>query len=114
MPPAQNLQCKTSLEQINKCIITSSSRAEQQLQTYTDHYGGKWVGKKIDFATIPIYTYESLGSVGHIIISKPAQLSTDTTPTEFTTVEHGHNYIRRGVSWRCTVDGMGYEFLRHG
>ena len=38
--------------------------ADQQLQTYTDHYGGKWVGKKRDFINMPIYTYESLGKIG--------------------------------------------------
>ena len=37
MPPAQNLRCKTSLEQINKCIITSSSRA-----TTTDIHRPLW------------------------------------------------------------------------
>ena len=26
---------------------------------------------------------------------------------------HGQSYTRRGVSWRCTVDGMSYELLRH-
>ena len=60
---------------------------DQQLQTYTDHYGGKWVGKKRDFENIPIYTYESLGSIEHIMVGRPTQLSTDTTTTEFTTTE---------------------------
>ena len=58
--------------------------ANQQLQTYTDHYGGKWVGKKRDFINMPIYTYESLGSVEHIMVDKPTKLSTDTTAIEFT------------------------------
>ena len=66
---------------------SSQIPTEQQLQTYTDHYGGKWIGKKRDFVNIPIYTYESLGSVGHIMVGKPVQLSIDTTTTEFTTVE---------------------------
>ena len=57
--------------------------ADQQLQTYTDHYGGKWVGKKRDFFNMPIYTYESLGSVGYIMFGKPTKLSTDTTLIEF-------------------------------
>ena len=34
-----------------------------------------------------IYTYESLGSVGHIMVGKPTKLSTDTTTIEFTVVE---------------------------
>ena len=59
----------------------------QQLQTYTDHYGGKWVGKKRDFLNMPIYTYESLGSVGHIMVGQPTKLSIDTTATEFTVAE---------------------------
>ena len=58
--------------------------ANQQLQTYTDHYGGKWDGKKRDFVNMPIYTYESLGSVEHIMVGKPTKLSTDTTAIEFT------------------------------
>ena len=58
--------------------------ADQQLQTYTDHYGGKWVGKKRDFLNMPIYTYKSLGSIGHIMVGKPTKLSTDTTAIEFT------------------------------
>ena len=33
---------------------------------------------------MPIYTYESLGSVGHIMVDKPTKLSTDTTTIEFT------------------------------
>ena len=61
--------------------------ADQQLQTYTDHYGGKWVGKKRDFLNMPIYTYESLGSVGHIMVSKPTKQSTDTIAIEFTVAE---------------------------
>ena len=59
----------------------------QQLQTYTDHYGRKWVGKKRDFLNMLIYTYESLGSVGRIIIGKPIKLSTNTTTIEFTLAE---------------------------
>ena len=31
-----------------------------------------------------IYTYESPGSVGHIMVGKPTKLSTDTTTIEFT------------------------------
>ena len=50
--------------------------ANQQLQTYIDHYGGKWIGKKRDFLNMPIHTYESLGSVGHIMVGKPPKLST--------------------------------------
>ena len=65
----------------------SSQVAEQQLQTYTDHYGGKWVGKKRDFINMPIYTYESLGSMGHIMVEKPIKLSTDITAIEFTVAE---------------------------
>ena len=57
---------------------------DQKLQTYTNHYGGKWVGKKRDFLNMPIYTYESLGSVGHIMVGKPTKLSTNTTAIEFT------------------------------
>ena len=60
---------------------------DQQLHTYTDHYGGKWVGKKRDFLNMPIYTYESLGSVEHIMVGKPIKLSIDTTATEFTVTE---------------------------
>ena len=51
---------------------SSQVPADQQLQTYTDHYGGKWVGKKRDFINIPIYTYESLGSLRQIMVSRPA------------------------------------------
>ena len=36
---------------------------------------------------MPIYTYESLGSVEHIMVGKPIKLSTDTTAIEFTVVE---------------------------
>ena len=60
---------------------------DQQLQTYTDHYGGKWVGKKRDFFNMPIYMYESLGSVRHVIVSKLTKLSTYTTTIEFTIAE---------------------------
>ena len=60
---------------------------DQQLQTYTDHYKGKWVGKKRNFLNMLIYTYESLESVGHIMVGKPTKLSTDTTAIEFTVVE---------------------------
>ena len=66
---------------------SSQVPADQQLQTYTNHYGRKWIGKKRDFVNIPIYTYKSLGSVGHIVVGRPTQLSTDTTTTEFTKVE---------------------------
>ena len=66
---------------------SSQVPADQQLQIYTDHYGGKWVGKKRDFVNMLIYTYESLGSVGHIMVGKPIKLSIDTTATEFTVAE---------------------------
>ena len=36
---------------------------------------------------MPIYTYESLGSIGHIMVIKPTKLSTDTIAIEFTVVE---------------------------
>ena len=36
---------------------------------------------------MPIYTYESLGSVEHIMVGKPTKRSTDTTTIEFTVVE---------------------------
>ena len=36
---------------------------------------------------MPIYTYESLGSVGHIMVDKSTKLSTDTTAIEFTVAE---------------------------
>ena len=61
--------------------------ANQQLQTYTDHYGEKWVEKKRDFLNIPKYMYESLGSIKHIMVGKPTKLSTDTTTIEFTIAE---------------------------
>ena len=61
--------------------------ADQQLQTYIDHYGGKWGRKKRDFLNMAIYTYESLGSVKHIMVSKPTKLSIDTTTIEFTIAE---------------------------
>ena len=63
---------------------SSQVPVDQQLQTYTNHYGRKWVGKKRDFVNIPIYTYESLGSIKHIMVGRPAQLSTDTATTKFT------------------------------
>ena len=76
----------------NKFGSTSTNESsqvpiDQQLQTYTDHYGGKWVGKKRDFVNMPIYMYESLGSVRHIMVGKPTKLSTYTTTTEFTVAE---------------------------
>ena len=60
---------------------------DQQLQTYTNHYRGKWVGKKRDFLNMPIYSYKSLGSVRHIMVGKPTKLSIDTTTIEFTVAE---------------------------
>ena len=69
--------------------INGSSQvpADKQLQTYIDHYRGKWVGKKRDFVNMPIYTYKSLGRVGHIMVDKPTKLSTDIIAIEFTVVE---------------------------
>ena len=66
---------------------SSQVPTDQQLQTYTNHYGGKWVGKKRDFINMLIYMFESLGSVGHIMVGKPTKLSTDTTTIEFTVAE---------------------------
>ena len=66
---------------------SSQVPTDQQLHIYTDHYGGKWVGKKRDFVNMTIYTYESLGSVGHIMDGKPTKLSTDATTIEFTVAE---------------------------
>ena len=76
----------------NKFGSTSTNESaqvptDQQLQIYTDHYEGKWVGKKRDFVNMSIYTYEGLRSVGQIMVGKPIKLSTDTTTIEFTVVE---------------------------
>ena len=62
---------------------SSQVPTKQQLQTYTDHYEGKWIGKKKDFVNDLIYMYESLGSVRHIMVGKSTQLSTNTTTIEF-------------------------------
>ena len=66
---------------------SSQVLADQQLHTYTNHYGGKWVGKKRDFVNMSIYTYKSLGSVKHIMVGKPTKLSINTTVIEFTVAE---------------------------
>ena len=66
---------------------SSQVPTDQQLQTYTNHYGGKWVGKKRDFINMLIYTFKSLGSFRHIMVGKPIKLSTDTTTIEFTVAE---------------------------
>ena len=66
---------------------SSQVPTDQQLHTYTNQYGWKWVGKKRDFVNMPIYTYESLGSVGHIMVGKPTKLSTDTIAIKFTIAE---------------------------
>ena len=47
----------------------------------------KWVGKKKDFVNVPMYSYANLGTVGHIMIGKLKQLSTDTITIIFTTKE---------------------------
>ena len=66
---------------------SSQVPTDQQLQTYINDYGGKWVGKKREFVNKPIYTYESLGSVGHIMVGKPTKLSIDTITIEFIVAE---------------------------
>ena len=81
-----NRKIRTKFGSTSTCG-SSEAPADQQLQTYTDHYGGKWVGKKRDFINMPIYTYESLGSVRHIMVGKPSKLSTNTTAIEFTVAE---------------------------
>ena len=89
------MSCNTSTSNHtmqNKFGSTSTNASsqvptDQQLYTYTDHYGGKWVGKKKDFVNMPTYTYESLGSVEHIMVGKPTKLSIDTTAIEFTVAE---------------------------
>ena len=58
----------------NKFGSTSTNESsqvptDQPLQIYTDHYGGKWVGKKRDFVNMLIYMYESLESNEHIMVS---------------------------------------------
>ena len=40
--------------------------------------------KEERFSYYAIYTYESLGSVGYIMVGKPTKLSTDTIVIEFT------------------------------
>ena len=64
---------------------SSQVPTDQQLHTYTDHYGGKWVERKRDFVNMSMY--ESLRSVRHIMVGKPTKLSTDTTAIEFTVAE---------------------------
>ena len=76
----------------NKFGSTSTNASSQvltkwQLQTYIDHYEGKWVGKKRNFVNVPIYTNKSFGSVEHIMVDKPTKLSTNITAIEFTITE---------------------------
>ena len=75
---------------------------DQQLQTYIDHYGGKWVGKKRDFLNMSRYTYESLGSVGYIMVGKPTKLSTDTIVIEFTVAKPPWSTL---YEKRCELEG---------
>ena len=89
------MSCNTSTSNRtvrNKFGSTSTKESsqvppEQQLQTYADHYRGKWVGNKRDFINVPVYMYKSLASVGHIMVDKPTKLSIDTTAIEFTIAE---------------------------
>ena len=56
------MSCNTSTSNRimgNKFGSTSTNESSQvptnqQLHTYTDHYGGKWVGKKRDFVNMSI------------------------------------------------------------
>ena len=77
-PQHQIIQFETSLD------LLQQMHHHKFQQTYTNHYGGKWVGNKRDFINVPIYMYESLGSVWHIMVDKPTKLSIDTTAIEFT------------------------------
>jgi hypothetical protein len=52
------------------------------LQTYTDRYRVTWQGKKRELIYKPIWVYNSLGSVGHIMIGEPTQLTTTGSPIE--------------------------------
>ena len=55
---------------------------ETQLHTYTDHYGVTWHGKKRDFVNTPINSYDSLGSVGHIMIGEARKVTTTSDTFE--------------------------------
>ncbi|GMY21228.1 cystathionine beta-lyase, chloroplastic-like [Fagus crenata] len=49
---------------------------ETQLQSYTDHYDVTWHEKKREFVNAPINSYDSLRSVGHIIIGEVRKVTT--------------------------------------
>ena len=56
-----------------------------------------------------IYTYESLGSVGHIMVSKPTKLSTDTTTIEFVVAKPSWSTLyekRCGLEVYCQWHGL--------
>ena len=55
---------------------------QSPLQRYTDHYRVTWQGKKREFTNKLIWVYNSLGSVGHIMIGEPTQLTTIGSPIE--------------------------------
>ena len=55
---------------------------QSPLQRYTDHYRVTWQGKKREFINKLIWVYNSLGSVGHIMIGEPTQLTTIGSPIE--------------------------------
>ena len=55
---------------------------ETQLYTYTDHYGVTWHEKKRDFVNTPINLYDSLGSIGHIIIGETRKVTTTSDTLE--------------------------------
>ena len=87
---------------------------ETQLHTYTDHYGVTWHGKKRDFVNTPINSYDSLGSIGHIIIGVAKKVTTTSDTLEDFMKNHcGLDYMRNDMNWKCIVDGTGYECQKH-
>jgi len=63
---------------------SSETSSEPLPPTYTNHYGLTWARSKRDFVNASIYTYDKLGSIRHIMVGKPRQLTADNTTIEAT------------------------------
>ena len=84
MPQNQIVLCETSLD------LLQHMHHHKFQQSYNKHTQTTMEGNGLERKEIPLmfqYMYESLGSVGHIMVGKPTQLSTNTTIIEVTIAE---------------------------
>lgn len=72
----------------NNPIEKRRGSSTEQLDEYTDRNGVTWLGKIREFTNMPIFTYDPLGHVGHILVDGAVVMHNTDVATSPLLVRH--------------------------